>query len=183
MPKFHKKGQRTPSKNYTGVKAKNNGTRKGPRNTMPKAARKAPHTSGFETERGPGRPPYEPTKGDRDFVRKLVAYGMTVDQICSLIESRYGNSIKPETLRKYFAMELHIGTELYVTWCADKLTEHIKRGNISATIFALKTRGRWASQVNLADPNGNPIQAPNVIVAFGTEDDDSEDIGKLLEQH
>lgn len=152
------------------------GTKKTKMPPIPKQFRMAPMTSGFECEPKQGRPPYAPTDGDRAFVKKLASYGMTAEQICSLIESRYGEMVKTTTLRKYFRIELDIGEEELVIWAADKIVHHMNNGSLAAAIFIAKTRGRgrWSSQLNLADPNGNPLAAPNVIVAFGKDDDTEE---------
>jgi hypothetical protein len=155
---------------------KPNGTRKFSKYTLPKKFRKAPHTSGFEIEPKVGRPPYAPTDGDRAFVKKLSAYGMTTEQICSLIESRYGESVNPDTLRKYFRIELTVGTDELVAWAADKIVMHAKNNSLAAAALIVKSRGKgnWAAQTNLADPNGNPLTAPNVTVVFGAEGDEDE---------
>ena len=168
-PTLSKKEKRALSK-----QRKPNGTRLHSRYTLPKAHRAAPETSGFPITPREGRAPYEPTQGDRKFVAKLVAYGMTSEQICSLIESRYGECLSPETLRKYFKNELATGTEELVIWSSDLIVNHAKRGSLAAAIFINKTRGRWAEKVNIADANGNVIQPPNVIIAFGAEEDDEE---------
>ena len=166
-PRLDTKGRKQLSK-----KRKANGTRKFSRYTLPKAHRGGPHTSGFEITPKPGRPPYQPTDGDRAFIAKLSSYGMTVEQTCSLIEARYGECVSPDTLYKYFGLEIRVGTPELVAWAADKIVSHARRDSLAAAIFIAKTRGRWAAQTNIADANGNVMTPPNVLVVFGAEEEE-----------
>lgn len=117
---------------------------------------------------------YMPTEADRIFVRKLVSYGMTHEQTCNLIEARYSVVMSPTELRKHFSLELKTGLELYTMSVADRLNKKIRQDNLTAIIFYLKTKGRWSTQVNVGDPNGNVLKPPTVNVVFGPEESDEE---------
>lgn len=124
-------------------------------------------------DNGPGHPPYVPTAADKRFVRDLSAYGMTAPQISHLVYDKYGSHISAESVGRHFAHELAIGTEVKVAYAAGKIWQHVLDGNLSAAMFFVKTRGRWSSQVNLADPNGNPLATPTVQVMFGADESET----------
>jgi hypothetical protein len=127
----------------------------------------------FDDDTKDGRKGYTPTEGDQIFIRKLTSYGLTVDEIATCINGRYGQcGVTPDVIRRHFKQELADGRQLAIILCAGKLFDKVRKGNLGAIIFYLKTQGRWSSQVNLADPQGNPLQPPTVHVMFGAEDDD-----------
>lgn len=116
---------------------------------------------------------YLPTLADRLFVQRLTSYGLTVDQIASLIQAKFGVTLSTRTIETYFKHDLRSGKEMAIEECANRLFAKVRENNLSAIIFYLKTQGRWSSQVSLSDPDGKPMQmAPMVNVVFGKEDED-----------
>lgn len=120
---------------------------------------------------GPGRPPFEPTPAQRSLVRTLAGLGQPQEAICQHIQ--HGSSpISPNTLRKYFAVELEHGTHDANARVAKTLFEMATSGNVpAATFFWLKTRARWTEtpqQVAFTNPDGTPAQAPTLADFYAT---------------
>ena len=125
----------------------------------------------YEEPDAQGKPEYVPTEGDRRWVRRMAACGLTADDISDCIQARYFKSMSPTTVQRHFGLELKSAKTMKVAYVGNKLFQKIREGNLSAMIFFLKTQGRWSSQVNLGDPNGNPLAAPSVEVMFGAEEE------------
>lgn len=118
---------------------------------------------------------WKPNKWDRGFVERCTAYGLIVKQISQLIEDRYGCTVDENYISRVFAKELAIGREKCVTEIADRLYNKAKKGSVAAMTFFLKTKGRWSTTLQLADPSGRPLQPPKVTVQFGKDDDEDGD--------
>lgn len=125
----------------------------------------------YDKSEGQGKPAYVPTDGDRRFVRRLTACGLTHEEVAGCIQARYDASISVESLQRHFPFELRMGKSLKVAYVGNRLFQKIREGNLSAMMFFLKTQGKWSSQVNLGDPNGNPLAAPTVEVMFGADEE------------
>tara|TARA_R100000963_G_C4625403_1_gene91766 strand:+ start:386 stop:763 length:378 start_codon:yes stop_codon:yes gene_type:complete len=80
----------------------------------------------------------EITEEQRNMVRQLSGYGITQDQICSLLD------ISRNTLTKYCSPELHIGKAQANAKVAANLFKQATEGNnITASIFWLKCQAGW----------------------------------------
>lgn len=113
---------------------------------------------------------WKPTRDDRAYIERLTAYGMTLDQIVQLIEDRWGYQVDPDMISALFKRELANGREKTVAEIAERLYKKAKSGHPGSMIFFLKTKGRWAQTLQLADPSGRPLQAPTVSISFGDEE-------------
>jgi DNA-binding CsgD family transcriptional regulator len=77
-------------------------------------------------KRGRGRPPFKPTKAQRERVKTCKAAGMTNDELA------LGLGIDRNTLEKHFAYELGQGATNRRQEAMDKLWQLGKGGNVSA---------------------------------------------------
>ena len=90
-----------------------------------------------------GRP--EPTQEQRRAVKKLAGFGLTQQQICSVVGIR-----SPKVLRQQFRQELAMGpveARTAVMRTAFRLANSGR--NPAMTMFWLKTRGRWSETKGL----------------------------------
>ena len=88
---------------------------------------------------------YQPTPEKRKQVNMLAGFGVSHEQICTLIGLR-----SPKTLRRYFSSELSFGiaeSHTGVLQTAFKLAT--SRRNPAMTAFWLKTRARWSPAMTL----------------------------------
>lgn len=90
-----------------------------------------------------GRPAFEPTPEQRQMVKQLSAFGIPQSSICKMIVRDRNQPISDETLRKYFADELELGTQEANAKVAGQLFKAAMDGNLGAICFWLKTRARW----------------------------------------
>lgn len=92
------------------------------------------------------RPPYQPTDKDRATVKALTGYGVTQEDIATVLQ------INRTTLIKYFQREMAVGTIEANSAVAQSLFQMATRGkNVAAAIFWLKVRGGWKDPVHLAN--------------------------------
>lgn len=108
-------------------------------------------------ERKRGQPPHEPTEKDRRSVEMLVAAGVTEDDIGAAI------GITARTLRKYYRKEIDQGRPKLILAAVGQLFNIMtkstdERNRLVASIFVLKTRGRWSSAA--VDDNLPPLPLP-----------------------
>lgn len=73
----------------------------------------------------------------------MAAYGVPEDHIAKVLRT---NGIAPKTLRKYFRRELDRAHIVATAQVAGFLFDAAKKGNVSAMIFWMKTRGGWREQ-------------------------------------
>jgi hypothetical protein len=117
-----------------------------------------PRKDGTPAQGNPGgKKPYQPEEADRKRVEAMTGYGLTHDQIASVI------GISDETLRKYFRRELDTGAALANSRVAQNLYKWAtsdKPGAVAASIFWTKTRMGWreVTRQEHTGPNGGPIQ-------------------------
>lgn len=92
--------------------------------------------------------PHEPTKKTRNLVKLCKVAGITDDLIAEAL------GITRKTMRKYYLEELTNAKTQFLASCVSVLAHHIKRNNLTAAIFALKTQGGWRERgeiINLDD--------------------------------
>ena len=81
---------------------------------------------------------HEPTKELRDRVKSYVAYGLTQDQICTIL------SIAKGTLEKHYRFELDTGKmEANAAVAQSLFFNAVKLNNTTAQIFWLKAQAGW----------------------------------------
>ena len=109
------------------------------------------------------RPPFVPTKKDRDMVKAMVGYGVPEDDICKVIVNpQTGKPLSKPTLIKHFRRELDLGQLEANAKVAQSLFRKAT-GNgpqcVSAAIFWLKTRARWkeTDRLEVTGANGGAI--------------------------
>ena len=84
-----------------------------------------------------GRPPYVPTPEHRAMVQNLAAAGIDQDRIAAAI------GIRKPTLHKNFKAELAVSKTQVTAMAQSQLFAAIKRGELAAIFFWLKTREMW----------------------------------------
>jgi hypothetical protein len=85
-----------------------------------------------------GRRAHRPDPSQRRQVEALAAYGIPEADISGVV------GIDPKTLRKYYRDELNLGETKANAQVAGFLFNAAKNGNVTAQIFWLKTRAKWA---------------------------------------
>lgn len=88
-----------------------------------------------------GRPPFKPTKEQRDIVESTSGYGIPHDQIARLI------GITKPTLEKHFRNELDVGAAKANAKVVESLYEQAVGGNVTAAIWWTKARLKWSEKV------------------------------------
>ena len=101
-----------------------------------------------------GRPPHEPTPALRRLVEHHAATGTLHRQIAELLQ------LSLNTLKKHYREELDLGLARANAVVSGTLFAEAKRGNITACIFWMKTRGGWreTAKVEHAGVPGEPIE-------------------------
>lgn len=97
-----------------------------------------------------GRPPFQPTKDERDLVTLLAGLGIDQDVIRSVIRRPSGASMKPisrPTLRKHFREELDTGALKVEAQLAGSLVKRAldpkNPSGAASAMFMLKARFGW----------------------------------------
>jgi hypothetical protein len=100
------------------------------------------------------RPLHQPTDETRRMVEQHAAVGTLHKQIAKLL------GISLNTMKKYYREELDLGLARANAVVASTLFSAARRGNITACIFWMKTRGGWreTSKVEHAGTPGEPIE-------------------------
>lgn len=84
-----------------------------------------------------GRPPHAPDSGSRRLVEHHAAIGTPHEQIAKLLQ------VSLNTLKKHYREELELGLARANAVVGGTLFNEAKKGNITAAIFWMKTRGGW----------------------------------------
>lgn len=103
-----------------------------------------------------GRPSFAPTQKDREQVKMLAGMGVPDYDICKVV------GVSEPTMRKHFFAELetgHILANAQVAQTLFKMATDKEKPNVTACIFWLKTRGRWAEAQS--DETGKKQQRDN----------------------
>jgi hypothetical protein len=106
-----------------------------------------------------GHPPHEPNDGNRAIVAELAAYGTTQEKIASYLK------ICVETLVKHYRDELDNGKTQVIKEVAKGLVAKAKDGDLVATMFYLKTQGRWREKDPEIDPTNRALSLAEQILA------------------
>ena len=103
---------------------------------------------------GVGRPPHHATPELRRMVEHHAAIGTPHQQIAKLLK------IALNTLKRNYREELDLGLAKANAVVGGRLFAEAKRGNITAAIFWMKTRGGWreTAKVEHAGVPGAPIE-------------------------
>jgi len=97
-----------------------------------------------------GRPPFEPTKEQRQLVEMAVAVGIPQEQIRTLILKQSGKSISQNTLSKHFGEEIrNASAKASIKVGASLYHNAVVEGNVAAQIFWLKTRAGWREKYDI----------------------------------
>ena len=85
-----------------------------------------------------GRPKFQPTDEQRKTVRAMVAYGVPLDQVASVV------GIDRKTLSKHFPSEIaNAAAEANAKVAQALYRQAVDQGNTTAQIFWLKTKAGW----------------------------------------
>lgn len=87
-----------------------------------------------------GRLPFEPTEHERKQVEAMSGYGLPIEQIAILVR----DGIDPDTLRKYFSIELQSGKAKANAQVGKTLFQKAMGGDTTAMIWWSKTQMRWS---------------------------------------
>ena len=94
-----------------------------------------------------GRPPFQPTQGQRESALTLLAAGIKHATIASLI----GISVK--TFMEHFREEIRDGGDAANAKIAEALYQRALAGEVAPMIFWLKTRAKWRETHHLEVSN------------------------------
>ena len=98
------------------------------------------------------RPKFQPTDEQRRTVRAMVAYGVPLEQVASVI------GIDRKTLSKYFPDEIaNAAAEANAKVAQALYRQAVEQGNTTAQIFWLKTKAGWkeTSHHEITSPDGS----------------------------
>ena len=106
------------------------------------------------------RPEKRLTEQQLDEVEKLSGLGLTNEQIASFMK------ISQPTLRKWAGERLEVGKAKALASVSSSLFSAIKKGNITAMIFYLKTQAGWkeTERHEHTGPDGEPIQTKATVI-------------------
>src|SRR6187200_3105883 len=99
-----------------------------------------------------GRPPHEPDAGTRRLVEHHAAIGTLHKSIAKLLK------ISLNTLKKHYAEELELGLARANAVVGGTLFSEAKKGNITAAIFWMKTRGGWRETAKIEHSGGTSLE-------------------------
>ena len=102
------------------------------------------------------RPPHKPNKASREKVARFVILGVTEDRIADHM------GLALNTLKRHYGEELKGGKELLNNEVVGHLISRIREGDVTSTIFWLKTRAGWR-EAHRADPPEKPTEKPRDI--------------------
>lgn len=114
-----------------------------------------------------GRPSFKPTDEQRKTVRAMVAYGVPLDDVSSVI------GIDRKTLSKHFPEEIaNAAAEANAKVAQALYRQAVDQGNTTAQIFWLKTKAGWkeTQAFEHTGRDGEPLQAVVVLPAKNGED-------------
>lgn len=111
------------------------------------------------------RPTHQPTKETKERVKTLIGYGLTVEQVGSVI------GIDAKTLKKHYEEEVLNGRAAALETVVGALFRNIRKGNVAAQIFYLKTQGRWREK---DDEQRIEISLPRAVFKVGDDPTESE---------
>lgn len=127
-----------------------------------KTVKRADNGASPRRKRGPVA--FAPTAEQRTLVANLVAFGLTGEQIASLIVQKNGQPLSLPSLYTYFRRELAEGLPRANAQIAGRLFRDAIDGNTTAQIFWLKTRAHW-KETNVLEVGGIPGQPIEVTDA------------------
>jgi hypothetical protein len=101
-----------------------------------------------------GRPPHQPDAISRRLVEHHAAIGTPHQTIAKLLQ------LSVNTVKKHYAEELELGLARANAVVGGTLFAEAKKGNITAAIFWMKTRGGWreSMRVESTGADGGPIE-------------------------
>lgn len=109
-----------------------------------------------------GRPKFQPTGEQRKTVRAMVAYGVPLEQVASVI------GIDRKTLSKHFPEEIaNAAAEANAKVAQALYRQAVEQGNTTAQIFWLKTKAGWkeTSHYEHTSPDGSMTPSRIELVA------------------
>lgn len=103
--------------------------------------------------------PIEITADQRVLIAELAGYGLTWDQISSVLK------LNKRTLQRHCQDDYDNGKNVAIGFAAGQLFKKIKEGNLSATIFFLKTQAQWkeTNKTELTGENGDAIKTEGAV--------------------
>jgi hypothetical protein len=110
---------------------------------------------------GAGRPPHQPTIETRRLVEHHAAIGTPHEQIAKVMK------LALNTLKRHYREELDLGLARANAVVGGTLFAEAKRGNLTAAIFWMKTRGGWRETAKLehGGVDGKPIEVRQLDVS------------------
>ena len=125
-----------------------------------------------------GRPPHEPTPALRRLVEHHAATGTLHRQIAKLL------GLSLNTLKKHYREELDLGLARANAVVSGTLFAEAKRGNITAAIFWMKTRGGWRESVRVeaTGADGGPIETNSRLGLCDLSPEERDALRPILER-
>jgi hypothetical protein len=106
---------------------------------------------------------HAPTKKSREQVCKLVACGLSVEEISFVL------GCAPHDVQLHYEQEILHGTPMVTAMVGASLLKQALRGDVNAARFWLQSRSKWTipQHVELTGKNGGPveIQARRAIIS------------------
>jgi hypothetical protein len=99
-----------------------------------------------------GRPPHQPDPASRRLVEHHAAIGTLHQTIAKLLQ------ISLNTMKKFYAEELELGLARANAVVSGTLFTEAKKGNITAAIFWMKTRGGWRETARVEHSGNTSVE-------------------------
>lgn len=113
-------------------------------------------------KRRPGRPSKEPSGEQRQQIETLAGYGLTEEEIASVMR------LSIPSIKKYCKDEIYRGRNAAKTLVTQQLFSNIKKGKEASIFFWLKCRARWSEKAGEADNQNQAL--PSITVNVKTPD-------------
>lgn len=110
----------------------------------------------------PGRPSKEPNGEQRQQIETLAGYGLTEEEIASVMR------LSIPSIKKYCKDEIYRGRNAAKTLVTQQLFSNIKKGKEASIFFWLKCRARWSEKAG--EGEGTSQELPAITINVRTPD-------------
>src|SRR5689334_20162178 len=100
-----------------------------------------------------GRPEWIPTPERLEKVKHYASIGLTKQQIADALGIHYDTLNEKSKHYPEFSEAIKLGQAKGIAHVADKLTDNVNLGNVTAQIFFLKARANWSDNSALQELN------------------------------
>lgn len=96
-------------------------------------------------------PQHKPDATTRSYVEAMSLIGASHNDICAALKLRGHANIGRRTLERYYQLELELGSTMATASVVAALYRAAIKGNVTAMIFWMKTKGGWRERDRMDD--------------------------------